>query len=82
MSPFKESDVVFATTDGRRCANRELAEEIQFWLDIEQWLNNNPIDRELEIQPDPRKFVSWLHAHRKSLAMLIGRMHDSRPSFD
>ena len=79
MQKFEDTPVAFSTSDGRRCANRELAEEIQFYLDIQNWFKGNPIDRKLEIQPDPARFADWLHGHRGTLMMLIGRMHDSRP---
>lgn len=79
MTEFKSIPVVYSTTDGRRCANKELAEEIQFWLDFERWIRENPIEPEAEIPPNASRIASWVYNYRKTISMAISKMQNSRP---
>lgn len=77
MIAFKDTPVAFTSTNGCRCALLEHAQNIQFYLDIEIWFKENPIDRKAEIQPDPVRFRQWLHGHRKTIAMILERFEDA-----
>jgi|AntDeeMinimDraft_5_1070356.scaffolds.fasta_scaffold74832_1 hypothetical protein len=77
MPAFTETPVAYSTTDGRRMTTRELAERAQFYLDMEIWVRENPIDR--AVQPNASNLVNWLHAHRRTLTKLLAKMEESRP---